>query len=408
MMRGVIVSTMLAPVVGKQVVLATFDEVEETTLPFATVNDPVMGGQSTSTFSTSKGVGVFEGEVAVVPFLGSPGFCNLEAPGFNAPAIEFPDISGTDGITVVGRQTVTGGLTNWNVALRTEALKQMMAAPDAAWQADIENFAHSDEHFVPYSAFKCNFRGRPLDNCGDLAEQLAGVQSVAVGSSGVAGSFRLELSSIAATDTPSSLQTKSDVVPLATFLEEDDAFRSWIQQNDPVMGGASRGTFEVVNGVGVMNGTVALIPSLGAPGFIKVTTIDTKPFADVSACSGLALTTKSSSNPAQYGGYRVSFGTDSAFLQCGKFFARGFKADFTAGEGEISTVQVPFNRFTKCWDDSTGDAIHTCEEDSRFCPSSSRLANLQTISIWAEGAAADLTLTIESIAAYGCTTTIAV
>jgi len=396
------------PIVGKTIVLATFDDVEETTLPFATVNDPVMGGQSTSAFSKSDGVGVFEGEVAVVPFLGSPGFCNLEAPGFNAPAIEFPDISGTDGITIVGKQTLSGGLTNWDVSLRTKALKQLMAAPDASWQADFENFADSDLHFVPYSAFKCSFRGRPLDNCGDLSEQLAGLTSVSVGSSGVAGSFRLELISIAATASP-ALQTQSEVVPLATFVEGDDAFRSWIQQNDPVMGGKSRGTFVVADGVGVMNGTVALIPALGAPGFIKVSTTDKKSFADVSACSGLALTTKSSSSPSQYGGYRVSFGTDSAFLQCGKFFARGFKADFTAGEGEFTTVQVPFNKFTKCWDDSTGDAIKTCEEDARFCPSANRLADMQTISVWAEGAnPADLTLTIQSIAAYGCPATLVV
>jgi len=344
----------------------------------------------------------------VVPFLGSPGFCNLEAPGFNAPAIEFPDISGTDGITIVGKQTLSGGLTNWDVSLRTKALKQLMAAPDASWQADFENFADSDLHFVPYSAFKCSFRGRPLDNCGDLSEQLAGLTSVSVGSSGVAGSFRLELISIAATASP-ALQTQSEIVPLATFVEGDDAFRSWIQQNDPVMGGKSRGTFVVADGVGVMNGTVALIPALGAPGFIKVSTTDKKSFADVSACSGLALTTKSSSSPSQYGGYRVSFGSDSAFLQCGKFFARGFKADFTAGEGEFTTVQVPFNKFTKCWDDSTGDAIKTCEEDARFCPSANRLADMQTISVWAEGAnPADLTLTIQSIAAYGCPATLVV
>lgn len=407
-MRGVMVSAMLVPVVGKNVVLATFDDVEETTLPFVPVNDPVMGGQSHSDFSKSNGVGIFEGEVAVVPFLGSPGFCNLEAPAYNAPAIEFPDISGTDGITVVGKQTLTGGLTNWDVSLRTKALKQMMAAPDAVWQADFDDFGEDDVHFVPYSAFKCSFRGRPLDNCGDITEQLAGLTSVSVGSSGVAGSFRLELTSIAATESPSALQTTSDVVPLATFVEGDDTFRKWVQQNDPVMGGASRGTFEVADGVGVMNGTVALIPSLGAPGFIKTSTIDRKAFADVSACTGLQLKTKSSSNPSQYGGYRVSFGTDSAFMQCHKFFARGFKADFTAGEGEFSTVQIPFNKFTKCWDDATGDAIKTCEEDSRFCPSSSRLANLGTFSVWAEGAAADVTLTIEAIAAYGCPTTMVV
>jgi len=396
MMRGIMVSAMVVPTLGKTVVLATFDGAEETTLPFATVNDPVMGGQSTSAFSTSGGVGVFEGEVKVVTFLQSPGFCNVRAKSS-------ADISGTDGITFVGKQTRTDGLTNWDFALGTEALKQV-SSPDATWQADFENFAASDVHFVPYTAFKCQSRGRVLDNCGDLSEQLSGIISVSVGSSGVAGPFRLELTSIAATTSPADLQAQSDVVPLATFNEQDETFRSWIQTNDPVMGGASRGTFEVVDGTGVMNGTVALIPSLQAPGFIKVLTTDKKPFADVSGCSGLALTTKSSSSPAQYAGYRVSFGSDSAFLQCAKFFAAGYKADFTAGEGEFSTAQIPFNKFTNCWDDATGDAITTCEEDSRFCPSSNRLADMQTISVWAEGAAADVTLTIQSIAAYGCPT----
>jgi hypothetical protein len=191
-------------------------------------------------------------------------------------------------------------------------------------------------------------------------------------------------------------------VRLASFNKDDAEFHAWVQKNDPVMGGASRGTFEIVDNTGVMNGTVALIPSLQAPGFIKTLTNDQKAFADVSSCTGLELTTKSVSTPGDYTGYRVSFGSDSAYMQCGKFFARGFKADFTAGEGEFKTVQVPFNQFTKCWDDSTGDAIHTCAEDASFCPTSERLADLQTISLWAEGHAADVTLTIQSIDAYGC------
>lgn len=128
-------------------------------------------------------------------------------------AIEFPDISGTDGITFVGRQTLTGGLTNWNVGLLTKALKQAVPfPPDATWKADFENFADSDTHFVPYSAFKCSSRGKPLDTCGDITEQLAGITSVSVGSSGVAGSFRLELTSIAATESPSHVKANDVVV----------------------------------------------------------------------------------------------------------------------------------------------------------------------------------------------------
>lgn len=197
----------ITQVVDSTLVLATFDGAEGTTLPFATVNDPVMGGQSTSAFSNDEGgVGVFEGEVAVVPFLGSPGFCILAAPGYNAPAIEFPDISGTDGITVVGQQTRLEGLSNWYVGLRTEAIRDAASPPNnAVWQADFENFDDSDQHFVPYSAFRCSFRGNLLDNCGDLSEQLAGLTQVSVGSSGISGSFRLELISIAATAAPLSL-----------------------------------------------------------------------------------------------------------------------------------------------------------------------------------------------------------
>jgi len=116
----------------------------------------------------------------------------------------------------------------------------------------------------------------------------------------------------------------------------------------------------------------------------------------------LTLTTRSASTPANYEGYRVSFGSDSAFLQCGKFFARGFKADFTAGEGEFKTVQVPFDMFTKCWDDSTGDAVKTCKDSPQFCPTESRLKDLQSLTFWAEGKEADVKLDIKNIGAYGC------
>jgi len=192
-------------------------------------------------------------------------------------------------------------------------------------------------------------------------------------------------------------------IPLATFDGADPALtHTWKEMNDPVMGGASTGTFSIENGIGIMNGTVALIPYLQAPGFIKTDTQDSKAWPDVSSCTGLALTTRSTSMPGRYSGYRVSFGTDSAFMQCHKFFARGFKANFVAGEGSFSTVQVPFNQFTKCWDDATGDAITTCAQDSRFCPTDVRLKNLQTLSIWAEGKTANVKLEVKSVSAYGC------
>merc|ERR1711991_749545 len=80
---------------AKTVMLATFDGADETTLTWRPVNDPVMGGQSTSKFSIEEPLGIFEGEVKIVTFLGAAGFCNLETTG----TVSFPDVSGTDGIT---------------------------------------------------------------------------------------------------------------------------------------------------------------------------------------------------------------------------------------------------------------------------------------------------------------------
>ena len=43
------------------------------------MNDPVMGGQSHSTFAATSGVGKFEGKCAIVPFLKAPGFCKVSS-----------------------------------------------------------------------------------------------------------------------------------------------------------------------------------------------------------------------------------------------------------------------------------------------------------------------------------------
>jgi len=390
------ITSILASVVSaKTVTLATFDGAKETSLTWRPVNDPVMGGKSTSTFSLEEPLGIFEGEVKIVPFLGAAGFCNLETSG----TVSFPDVSGTDGITVAAKQTLDNGLSNFDVRFATTQTNA--ARRGAAWEADFKLVAGQEFQFVPYSAFTCQWRGQKLNNCGNVEEQLSSVTQLTVGSGGVAGPFRLELSSLAATSKP--LEVSAGEIVLESF---DAPVHKWSSQNDPVMGGKSTSTFTISDGIGTMNGTCAIVPSLSAPGFITARTTDSTKFPDISNCQGLTLTTRSQSTPANYQGYRVNFGTDSAFLQCGKFFARGFKADFTAGEGEYKTVQIPFDMFTKCWDDATGDAVKTCKDFPQFCPTSSRLQNLQTLSIWAEGKEADVKLDIKSIGAYGCSTVV--
>jgi hypothetical protein len=185
-------------------------------------------------------------------------------------------------------------------------------------------------------------------------------------------------------------------IPLATFDGAKETSLTWTQKNDPVMGGQSTGTFTVQDNVGVFDGTCKIVPSLGAPGFIKAETSKTT-LPDVSSCSGLALTVKSDTD---YDGFRFSFGTKRS--DCGKFFATGHKANFKAPKGEFGTVQIPFTDFTDCWDDGTGDAIKTCADDSKYCPDQGTLSNMKTMSVWAEGKEGDVHLEIQSVVATGC------
>merc|ERR1712072_1574713 len=92
----------------------------------------------------------------------------------------------------------------------------------------------------------------------------------------------------------------------STIILEDFASpsHSWEEQNDPVMGGQSTGTFTIKNSVGHFDGEVRDVPFLHAPGFIKVTSTDKKPWADVSGCDAMVLNIQSNNT---YAGLRLSF-----------------------------------------------------------------------------------------------------
>ena len=154
--------------------------------------------------------------------------------------------------------------------------------------------------------------------------------------------------------------------------------------------------------MGVFDGEVVDVPSLKAPGFIKMATSDgffsSKSYPDISSCKSFTITAKASND---YKGYRVSFG--NAHPSGGKFFAYGYKANFEPTVGDFGTISIDFNDFTDLWDDATGDAIKTCKEDAKYCPDEKTLKNIKTFSIWAEGVAGDVHLEIKSVGATGCT-----
>lgn len=60
------------------------------------LNDPVMGGSSTSTVTVQNKAGIFDGEVVNVDFLDAPGFIKMETRGGN-----FPDVSMCKALKIV-------------------------------------------------------------------------------------------------------------------------------------------------------------------------------------------------------------------------------------------------------------------------------------------------------------------
>ena len=60
-------------------VVVSFDGAAGTTFDFTEMNDPVMGGQSTGTFTVQNDIAVFDGEVVDVPVLKAPGFIKAYA-----------------------------------------------------------------------------------------------------------------------------------------------------------------------------------------------------------------------------------------------------------------------------------------------------------------------------------------
>ena len=183
--------------------------------------------------------------------------------------------------------------------------------------------------------------------------------------------------------------------------------RSFVQLNDPVMGGLSTGTWAVNDEgkFGVFNGTVVDVPSLRAPGFIKAAA-DGK-FADASsASSGALVLTVRSTTPA-YKGFRVSFasGAAAAPYSCaggGSIpFSRGcYKASFSVPAGdEFVEVRIPFHAFSDKWSPATGEQTTTCAQDSDVCPTAAKLKAIQRLEVWAEGADGLAHLELRSVAA---------
>jgi len=175
------------------------------------------------------------------------------------------------------------------------------------------------------------------------------------------------------------------------------------------MGGKSTGTWSLGKGFGILDGEVVDVPSLKAPGFIKAAA-DGK-FPDISAFIDGSLVLSVRTSTPEYAGYRVTVvsGAHSTNFACagggGLPFSRGcFKQKFSVpAGGDFVDIKVPFNSFSDKWSSATGEQTTTCAQDKDVCLTAAKLAKIQRVEFWGEGADGKVHLEVQSVSAETAT-----
>eukprot|EP00966_Prymnesium_polylepis_P227034 5253221-Prymnesium_polylepis.1 len=196
--------------------LATFDGAPASTREWTTVNDPVMGGASISTFEQSGAVGIWTGEVKVVPFLHAPGFCTLTTTNTKKA---FPDCSNTSYMSL----TLTNGSGLPSSDFMMQAGVHGVTSDGSVYQANCSTqYCCANDCRIPWSAFVLTWRGERIKGP-SLASNLDKLNRVGIGTAGTAGKFSLSIKSITASTTASSAHCEGSTPPPSSSLRTAQA-----------------------------------------------------------------------------------------------------------------------------------------------------------------------------------------
>jgi hypothetical protein len=393
------------------ITIASFDGAKGTTLTWKETDDPVMGGKSKGTFTVDSDnkVGIFSGTCAIVPFLKAPGFIKVVSSGTT------PDVSTCKNLVLnVKSQTDYKG---FKVSFSNDQYpggKFFAYGYKADFQPPVGKFGDVVLPFTSFSSHWDDGTGEPITKCaGDskacpTVASLKDMKTISFWGEGVAGDVNLQIKSIRASGCDEAVESSAGVT-LATFDGAEGTTFKFVELNDPVMGGKSTGTFKIdaENKVGVFDGEVVNVPSLKAPGFIKVAG-DATYFPDASSVGdkGDVVLSVRSSQP-DYKGYRVTIvsGASSAAYACSGGgtlpFSRGcYKAKFSvpnSTNGEFHSIRIPLSSFSDLWSPASGEHNKECADDSSACLTPQRLSKVQRLELWAEGMAGKANLQISKI-----------
>jgi len=194
------------------IALVTFDGVAATSYDFVELNDPVMGGKSTGSWSQAGTIGVFEGNVVDVPSLKAPGFIKTAADG------NFADVSAAaNGALVLRVRSTTPGYQGFRVAFASGTVSPSYAcagggsiplsrgcfktnfsvpAGDAFTEVVLPFSSFSDK-WSPATGDLTTTCAQSSDVC-PTASKLAAIKRVEVWAEGALGRVQLDIASISA------------------------------------------------------------------------------------------------------------------------------------------------------------------------------------------------------------------
>lgn len=489
--------------------IVTFDDRGESSSTTATnwnwrsLNDPVMGGLSESTFTIKDNIAIFEGHVNIVPKLDAPGFCLAETTDGEGGLLPKAgiDAAGTTHLILDVRSTVA--YTGFKISIAADTLDPQFKSFKAGFNVPsptsttmtpagpVDDYTWTTIK-IPFSSFSnqwSKFTGDAVVRCEDnesvcmSEENKKHFSQIGIWAEGVEGKFHLEIRNIRAEtiDEPKPLFTScinasqrkyysidtvnklcfetclrprnlwvfriierglkfsNDVddicaslyytkfnhsesrkvvgpvklqldvysyeappvvkdvpVDIVTF-DGENPVTTWKfrEVNDPVMGGKSTGSFDIVDNIAIFTGNCAIVPSLQAPGFCKAETTDIMLFGrkgmDVSGKSHAVMEVRSS---IPYDGFKIAFTANAI----SSFFS--FKANVAIPVSEdFITVAVPFSEFSNKWSPSTGEATVKCSDDASVCMTERNKHDFSQVGIWAEGHEGEFKLEIKNIRA---------
>jgi len=167
--------------------LASFDSSSD--LKWGVVDDPVMGGKSKSYLDTTNNVGHWYGNVAIVPFLKSPGFCTIRT-GFQ----QFPDVSGTTELKMYVRNNATSKLEMFMLQLETKDGRSGLKQGTYSGNVTIPATGKWVEVSSRWTDFELTWRGEKITGP-PMTSQLDQIMQIGLSTffPGKAGPFDLEI-----------------------------------------------------------------------------------------------------------------------------------------------------------------------------------------------------------------------